>query len=277
MLEKAENQLRVASYNLSCMSQQSKSVAQARLLVEEEIDIAGLQEINWRNHRFSGTCYNTLDYFDSFPNHAFGEASPFGGGGYGNAIVSQLPFQQMDNWHYDNGKLGKVHEAELISAYANINASQPETVQYRNDLFDQYGLAMIEPRAYQRTLLSVAHQLIAFYNTHLSFESAELRRSQMKQLRRAVLADSTPYKIITGDFNADLNTTDWQIFQPELVLANGYHGVWRDTFIGIDPAVQVNSIDNIIVSPNIKINKVWTIQSTASDHLPLVDDLELKK
>lgn len=267
--------VRVATYNLSCMSQQAKSVAQARLLVEEHVDIAGLQEINWQNHRFSGVAYNTLDYFQAYSQQYFGAASPYGGGSYGNAIVSQMPFLKTDNWNYDNGTLGSEHEAELVAAYANINESQPETVKVRNDLFAKYGLKVIEPRAYQRVVFKVGTKQIALYNTHLSFEFSELRLSQMQQLKAAVLADKTPYKVITGDFNADLNTTDWQVFKPEFNLANGFQGTWHDTFIGIDPAMKVNTIDNIIVTPNIKFHDIRTIKSTASDHLPLIADLEL--
>ncbi|MCH4057975.1 MAG: hypothetical protein LKE89_08740 [Lactobacillaceae bacterium] len=134
---------------------------------------------------------------------------------------------------------------------------------------------MIEPRAYQRVVIEFNQQSLAFYNTHLSFEFPELRISQMQQLKHAVLNDPTPYKIITGDFNADLNTTDWQVFRPEFQLANGYQGTWHDTFIGLDPAMKVNSIDNIIVTPNIKLTHIYTVKSMASDHLPLIADLQL--
>jgi exonuclease III len=40
------NSLRVATYNLSCMSQQAKNKAQAQLLEEQKVDLVGLQEVN---------------------------------------------------------------------------------------------------------------------------------------------------------------------------------------------------------------------------------------
>lgn len=44
---------------------------------------------------------------------------------------------------------------------------------------------------------------IAFYNTHLSYETEAIRKKQMEELKTAIQNDSTPYIIVTGDFNAD--------------------------------------------------------------------------
>lgn len=88
--------------------------------------------------------------------------------------------------------------------------------------------------------------------------------------------DNTPYKVLVGDFNADQNTTEWKTFKKKFNITNGKDGIWRDTFIGEDPTMNVNSIDNIVTSKNISISNIHTIKSTASDHVPLVADLTLK-
>ena len=235
--------LRVATYNLSGESGMTVNRAQSQLLREAQVDVAGLQEINWDNQRFSKQGYNTLAQFTDFSNQFFGATMPFMQGKFGNAIVSQLPFETM-----------------------------------QNQLFPQlwWQKTRIEPRAFQRVVFRKDDRQVAFYNTHLSYESESIRLKQMLALKKAVLADSIPYKIITGDFNVDQNTTDWRIFHPEFNLVNGNHGVWHDTFRDEDPQMKVRSIDNIILSANIIIDQVTTIDSPLSDHEPLLADLMLQ-
>lgn len=236
--------LRVATYNLSGDSGLSVNQEQNRLLNQQQVEVAGLQEINWNNYRFSEQPYNTLDHFTDFPNHFFGSTMDFAGGQYGNGIVSQMPFMTMTDRQFEIA-----HSSAMTT------------------------LTGIELRAWQRVTLVKAGCQIAFYNTHLSYESESMRLKQIASLKETVLADPMPYKIITGDFNIDQNTTDWRLFTPELQLVNGQAGVWRDTFREFDSKMKVKSIDNVLVSSNITIQRVTTIDSSLSDHRPLVVDL----
>ena len=116
---------------------------------------------------------------------------------------------------------------------------------------------------------------IAFYNTHLSYEDMELRTQQMQTLKEALDNDSCEYKIIVGDFNATQSTKEFDLFKDEYSISNGKDGKWLDTFNGTDDTMNVNSVDNVIVSKNITINKVQMLDSKLSDHNPMVVELTL--
>ncbi|MCX2455070.1 endonuclease/exonuclease/phosphatase family protein [Lacticaseibacillus nasuensis] len=267
----------VASYNLSCMSQSEQNREQARVLRNQHIDVMGLQEINYQSKRFSGVPYDSLTLFREagYLNTVFGEAMPYAGGGYGNAIVTDYPVIEKQTTVYDNGDYGREFRDELRRIYRDFDASNPDAVAARDDMFAKHWGKAVEDRAYQRVVVEIEHTEVAFYNTHLSFEYDDLRLAQMKTVHDAMLADPIPYRVLTGDFNADHNTTDWAVFANEFTLANGLNGIWQDTFTGPDPNVTVRSIDNIIVSPNIFVTDVHRIDTDASDHVPLVATLVL--
>ena len=222
----------------------------------DQVEIAGTQEINYKNHRFSGKSkYNTLTNFkdDYFKNIFYSNAIDFAGGGYGIATVSALPLKDSKTVKLYSSEAGK-HLQKLKKAYREYNPDKKSTVKNLDKLTAKY----------------------AFYNTHLSYESTKIRQKQFKALAKAMRKDNTPYKVLVGDFNADQNTTEWKTFKKNFNITNGKDGIWRDTFIGEDPTMNVNSIDNIITSKNISISNIHTIKSTASDHVPLVADLTLK-
>lgn len=133
----------------------------------------------------------------------------------------------------------------------------------------------VEPRYYQRVVFEKNGKKIAFYNTHLSYEDMELRAQQMQTLKEALDNDSCEYKIIVGDFNADQSTKEFDLFKDEYSISNGKDGKWLDTFNGTDDTMKVNSVDNVIVSKNITINKVQMLDSKLSDHNPMVVELTL--
>ena len=66
------------------------------------------------------------------------------------------------------------------------------------------------------------------------------------------------------------------MFKEDYNISNGKDGKWLDTFNGTDDTMNVNSVDNVIVSKNIKIKSVKMVDSKLSDHNPIVATLELK-
>jgi hypothetical protein len=272
----ANTTIRVGTYNLRAPKKNDTN-AQRKVLEDDKIEIAGTQEINYKNHRFSSKSkYNTLTNFkdDYFTDIFYSNAIDFAGGGYGIATISSLPLQDSTKTKLYSSEAGK-HLDKLRKDYKNYNPDQKSTVKKLDDLMAKYGTKIVEPRVYQRSVIEKDGKKIAFYNTHLSYESTKIRQKQFKQLAKAMKNDKVKYQVLVGDFNADQNTTEWKTFAKNFNLSNGQNGIWHDTFIGEDDTMNVNSIDNIITSKNIKISNVHTLKTTASDHVPLVADLTL--
>ena len=112
-------------------------------------------------------------------------------------------------------------------------------------------------------MINVNGRRIDFFNTHLSYESRELRRVQFGELR-GMLDDCGTY-ILTADFN----TEDFGEFD-----ALGYGSLVNNranrlvTFPGASTA-----IDNIVVSADIKPGACGTVRESHSDHYMLWSEL----
>lgn len=274
----AATTIRVGSYNLRAPKKNDTN-KQRSVLENDKVEIAGTQEINHDNHRFSGkTKYNTLANFkdNTYKYIFYGNAINFAGGGYGIATVSSLPFTSKTNHKLYSSEAGSKYIKKLRRTYNNYNADKPSSVKALDKLSAKYGTKLVEPRVYQRVVVKKEGKEVAFYNTHLSYESAKIRTKQMKQLVKVMKKDAVKYTVLVGDFNADQNTKEWTIFtKAGFHIANGQDGVWHDTFIGDDDTMNVNSIDNIVTSRNITISNIHAIKSDASDHEPFVADLTL--
>ena len=134
--------------------------------------------------------------------------------------------------------------------------SEPEIIKLESGSYEQ--------RVLQRVEITVDGKRVSLYNTHLSFNSAALRKKQFAAVLRAMNADDNAYKILFGDFNAKasefsqfkgytvINTTDAKFFN--------YAG---------NPIAK-NEIDNIVVSENITVLNSRMIENEYSDHKPLI-------
>ncbi len=107
-----------------------------------------------------------------------------------------------------------------------------------------------EHRIFTRCTCLVNDRMVSVYNTHFSFESSSIRFEQFEAVLDAMDADSSEYKILSGDFN----TRDFSA-------------------IGSDYIVIFSGIDNIIVSRNIGIHESYTVKTALSDHNPVFADL----
>ncbi|MBA1435225.1 endonuclease/exonuclease/phosphatase family protein [Bombilactobacillus bombi] len=268
--------LKVATYNLQS-TRPNQSDKQARLLRREGVDICALQEINYNNYRFSRDLFNSLNGFEHGDNKFsycyFGKAIEFAEGSMGIAAVS--------NYKINNTRTIKLYSEDAMPEaiqkmhyYYNLyNYNKEETIKEFNDFNEKY--KYIEPRIATNILCEIGGKTVSFYSTHLSFETKELRHAQLVQLRDILLNDKSDYKILAGDLNVDQSTKELEFLTDKFTIVNGNNGYWIDTFVGIDPNMNVNSVDNIILSKNIKINNTYKIDSDLSDHLPLIAEIEL--
>lgn len=127
-----------------------------------------------------------------------------------------------------------------------------------------------EKRILQKAVISIGGKKVSFYNTHFSFNSADIRTKEFEQVAQIMKKDKNKYKILVGDFNAK-GPEFAQI--PGYTLAHTEQTTYYDYF---GNAFEGNIIDNIIVTKNITVVNSRIIQASLSDHDPLFAYLILK-
>lgn len=226
--EVTDDTLRVGTFNIAA-NKKFDITAQSALTNDYNLEIVGLQEVDRNTKRNS---YDMLESFKTSGNYNdsyYSKTIDFEGGEYGIGTVSAYPLsdQSSTSLEWDGSA---------------------------------------EKRVYQRSVFTKSGHEVAFYNTHLSYETTELRLKQMAQLKEAIAKDPVEYKIIVGDFNADQSRAEFNLFLDELNMCNGYYGKWYDTFNGVDATMKVNSVDNILVTKNLQIDDVTMVPTKLSDH-----------
>ena len=133
-------------------------------------------------------------------------------------------------------------------------------------------------RRYAKAYTVIDGKKVCIINAHLSFEEDinTNRKEEIVELLNVVQGEK--YVIIAGDFNV-FTPDEFAIFEEAgYSLANagefGEMNTWPN--LGRNPTADVNRVlDNIIVSPGIKIHDAYTEDHRLSDHALLVAELEL--
>lgn len=238
-LAKEDTTIKVGSFNIAAT--RNGTIKELNQLMEKnELEIAGIQEVDRYTSR------NPIDMLEEFKKEGyfteshFKKTIDFGGGEYGIGILS------------------------------------------RDTLTDKGGGSLIsegisEARAYSRAVITKDGKQIAFYCTHLTHEDKDVRQQQLDQVLEVMDNDPTPYKIMTGDFNTGSSIKENYPMMENYNIANGYNGQWLKTYGGDGDGNQSESksIDNIILTRNIKIMSVGVEETTLSDHYLLHADLKL--
>ncbi|EFU07840.1 endonuclease/exonuclease/phosphatase family protein [Enterococcus faecalis TX1302] len=285
-----DNELVVATFNIDIKAPGVKVEDQRKLLSDKGVEIFGIQEVIQNTKRYAEReDYDPLEDFQMQPYEFsfFGKSVDFASGGYGNAIISKYQLKDESVVPlYSAEEVPLVIQTEFLEVYKSVNYRDQESVDAFKSAWGADGLVAkgaIEPRSYSRVVINKEGKNIAFYVTHLSVESVDVRKKQFQQLKKALDSDTTTYKILVGDFNADDGINEYDIFNEGYKMANGYEGVWLETMAeedfarkAVDSDLRVKFLDNVIVSDNIEIKKVETLKTNLSDHLPLVVRLELK-
>lgn len=227
-LAESAAELIVATYNIDAKVMGDHK-AQSKLLQNEHVDIFGLQEINYNNERFADKNvhrYNPIPFFitQSYPYSYYGHAVDFSEGGYGIATISKYQLSSESSSKLILNEMTNQHSAQFEQNYRNYNPTKKETVEILDAMWDKDGIAtlgVMEPRIYTRVVIIKNDKKIAFYNTHLSFESTEIRKQQMEQLMTAMKNDQIKYQVLVGDFNADQSTKEWDIWRNDFTIVNG--------------------------------------------------------
>ena len=225
--EEAPLTLRIGSYNIQHGALASGDLTLIGDVIKNaSLDICGIQEVDLGTARVNGADQPALlAAAAGMEYYRFTRSIDYRGGEYGTLILSHYPIEEFT--------ATKLYSGEK------------------------------EGRAVGHAVINVNGRRIDFFNTHLSYESRELRRVQFGELR-GMLDDCGTY-ILTADFN----TEDFGEFD-----ALGYGALVNNranrlvTFPGASTA-----IDNIVVSADIKPGACGTVRESHSDHYMLWSEL----
>jgi endonuclease/exonuclease/phosphatase family metal-dependent hydrolase len=170
-------------------------------------------------------------------DYAFAFNLPYQGGQYGIAILSKLPIMATDHRLYKNTR-----EAER--------------------------------RGFIRAEVRIGGRLVNFVTTHLDYQYEDGRVFEAEQLL-AALKDVKGPLILVGDFNDIPTGGAYQL------MRNQFADAWGDSRAGDSgysyPADKpAKRIDYILFGrDSIRTKRAWIVETLASDHVPVVADLEI--
>ena len=127
-----------------------------------------------------------------------------------------------------------------------------------------------EQRCLQKVEYVIGDKRVSVYNTHFSYESADIRKKQFAEVLKIMNADKNEYKILTGDFNAE--ESEFYNFKKSYRVVNTSATKFYNYS---NKRIGMSQIDNIIVSKNITVLNARAIPNEYSDHYPLFAFLSL--
>lgn len=227
--------LRILSYNIHHgrgMDDRVDLQRIADLINKHQPDLVALQEVDKGTTRTDGRDLARELAALCGMDFVFGQNIPYQGGGYGNAILSRFPIQTATSRHYRMLRDG-------------------------------------EQRGLLQTEITVGGQTIRFACTHLDYrpENAE-RLSNVAEIQ-SLLGGKTPV-ILAGDFNDHPGQPVHQAMMEQFDDAWELGGVGEGfTYSSTRPKSR---IDYVYFAPKGRwiVTRAEVLESTASDHLPLL-------
>ena len=251
--EKVEGTFRVGTFNIWAPNPNHPDTqAIATMFDRVELDYIGVQEVDKENGR---------DERDVL-------------------AVLESDLEALSDIDYESNYQQAIEYLE--GAYGIGQISSTQIKDYTSGLFTQ--VSNEEGRGWQRMLVEIDGKEVAIYNAHLSYvgsSSLKALQSNVNELKALLDADTCPYIVVTGDFNA---SEELAPIAKDYDLVNGKDGQW---YVSCDSYGEngdgkagensENAIDNIIVSRNIHIaNSRLVHHDGLSDHYMLYADLELE-
>jgi endonuclease/exonuclease/phosphatase family metal-dependent hydrolase len=241
-LSSAKKTLRVMTYNVHVGVGMDKKLDLQRIadvINREHPDLVGLQEVDRGVKRTEGK--DEIAELAALTNmkYAFAHNIDYQGGQYGVAILSRFPIGAIDHRKFENRR-----EAE------------------------RRGMIRVEVNADGKT--------INFVTTHLDYQFDDGRLFEAEQMLRFLQVVKGPL-IVVGDFNDEPSGTTYKL------VAQSFDDAWvrsraNDAGLTYPADKPVKRIDYVFTrqSDRTKTKKAWVVNTLASDHLPLVVDIELK-
>lgn len=217
----SDQKLRFASYNIFHGGRAEYDMSKiAKNILDNGIDIVGLQEVDRGTLRSGGLdILSELSAKTGYSHYVFFKTIDFDGGEYGTAVLSRYP----------------------------IVASEKIVLNSGNS----------EKRALGFTQIDIGERKINFFVTHLTFDSAEIRRAQLSEVAN-LLCEKGNF-VLAGDFNTgDLGALD------EIDCVNRINK--RECPTVTFPSDEL-SIDNILYSEKYwNFEKINVVTDSYSDH-----------
>ncbi|WP_262106642.1 endonuclease/exonuclease/phosphatase family protein [Arthrobacter sp. Marseille-P9274] len=138
----------------------------------------------------------------------------------------------------------------------------------------EYAQRPTEQRGLLEAVINIEGNHVSFYNTHLDHQRSEQRQSQVKEIL-AVAEESELPSVLVGDLNAVPSAPEMQD------IMTGFTDVFA--VLGQDDAYTYpveepdRQIDYILTSDDIEAEAAEVIDTTSSDHLPIVADLSIEQ
>ncbi len=238
----AHIKLRVMTYNIHVGVGMDKKLDLQRIadvINDQHPDLVGLQEVDRGVKRTQGVDEIAELARLTRMQFVFAHNLDYQGGQYGVAILSRFPILATDHRKYENKR-----EAE------------------------RRGMIRIE--------VNVGGRRLSFATTHLDYQYEDGRVFETEQLLKFLKDQASPL-IVVGDFNEEPNGDAYKLMSAE------FRDAWLESKakqIGLSyPADQpVKRIDYIFHRSNdgVRAKRTWTVPTPASDHVPVLADLEIR-
>ena len=207
----------------------------ADVIAAEAPAVVALNEVN--RARATNGFVDTLPLISRRLGMPYVFGANYADGQYGNAILSRCPILEWSNTHYTHNTT--------------------------------------EVRGLLRVVIEAPDGQTAFYATHLDHIS-DPDNARAEQVAEALaLWDGAPRSILLGDLNAEPDKPELQaIYDAGFVDALAATGQ-DEVFTFWDPVpTPGRRIDFIFVTPELALGRVWVVQTRASDHLPVLAEVE---
>jgi endonuclease/exonuclease/phosphatase family metal-dependent hydrolase len=241
-LSSSKKILRVMTYNIHVGVGMDKKLDLQRIadvINREHPDLVGLQEVDRGVKRTEGKDEIAELAKMTEMHYAFAHNLDYQGGQYGVAILSRFPISAIDHRKYENRR-----EAE------------------------RRGMIRVE--------VDVSGKTINFVTTHLDYQYEDGRLFEAEQMLKFLMDIKGPL-IVVGDFNEEPSGGAYKL------MLTGFEDMWirsRAEAAGLSfPADKpVKRIDYVFTrqSDRVKAKKAWVVNTPASDHIPVVVELEIR-
>ena len=134
-------------------------------------------------------------------------------------------------------------------------------------------------------MVNVRGNHVAFYSTHLDFQREEQRALQVEEILD-ITGNSERPAVIVGDLNAEPDAPELQpLFS---VFTDSFAALGQDDDYTFGPDLEGLPGSGSVENPSLRIDYILTargatatsarvVQTTASDHLPIVAELSITK
>ena len=234
--------LRVMTYNIHVGVGMDKRLDLQRIadvLNAQHPDLVGLQEVDRGVKRTEGKDEIAELGKLTAMNCAFAHNLDYQGGQYGVAILSRFPIKEIDHRKYENRR-----EAE------------------------RRGMLRVE--------VELSGRIVNFVTTHLDYQFAEGRVFETEQLLKFLESVKGPL-IVVGDFDDEPSGDAYKL------MLTGFQDAWvsakaKETGLSYPADKPTKRIDYLFTrqSDRIRAQQAWVVNTLASDHLPVVTDLEIR-